>query len=153
MALEPHALAAVLLSICALLLFSRNEVPLEQSCITVLIVLVLLFEVFPFHGVADVSAATLLRGFGNEALISICQLVRLLIEVLNDGIRPHLTRWQAKYRHWFAQAMEDPDLLALAPQEMQRRFPEYDELTKDLIEVNQVLIRYRNQLHELITKD
>jgi len=77
MGLEPHALASILLSIGALILFSRNEIPLEYSCVAILIAIVLLFEVFPFEATVGVSGATFLRGFGNEALITICLLLIL----------------------------------------------------------------------------
>lgn len=77
MALEPHALAAVFLSIGALVLFSRTEIPLEYSCIAVLTAIVLLFEIFPLDGSVPVSGATFLRGFGNQALITICLLLIL----------------------------------------------------------------------------
>ena len=77
MALEPHALAAVLLSTGALILFSRKEIPLEYSCVAILIAIVLLFEIFPLDGPDPVSGATFLRGFGNEALITICLLLIL----------------------------------------------------------------------------
>ena len=56
MTLEPHALAAVLLSIGALILFSRNAIPLEYSCIAILISIVLLFEVFPLESAVQVSS-------------------------------------------------------------------------------------------------
>ena len=29
------------------------------------------------------------------------ELVRIAIEVLNEGIRPHLTKWQARFRKWY----------------------------------------------------
>jgi di/tricarboxylate transporter len=77
MALEPHALAAVLVTIAALILFSRDRIPLEYSCVGVLVVIVTLFEVFPMDGPERVSGATFLRGFGNEALITICFLLVL----------------------------------------------------------------------------
>lgn len=77
MVFEPHALAAVLLTIGALILFSRDRIPLEYSCVTVLIALVSFFEIFPLHGQVSVSGATFLRGFGNEALIVICLLLIL----------------------------------------------------------------------------
>jgi hypothetical protein len=28
-------------------------------------------------------------------------IVKLSIEVLNEGLRPHLTQWQARFRHWY----------------------------------------------------
>ncbi len=77
MTLEPHALASVLLTVAALILFSRERIPLEYSCVAVLIALVTLFEVFPLEAPIPVSGATFLRGFGNEALITICLLLVL----------------------------------------------------------------------------
>lgn len=77
MALEAHALAAIVLTIGALILFSRSSIPLEYSCIAVLTAIVLVFELAPLDSPAPVSGATFLRGFGNEALITICLLLVL----------------------------------------------------------------------------
>tara|TARA_Y100000310_G_C20684535_1_gene818117 strand:- start:3003 stop:3389 length:387 start_codon:yes stop_codon:yes gene_type:complete len=30
------------------------------------------------------------------------KLVNLLVDSLNKGMRPHLTKWQAKFRRWYA---------------------------------------------------
>lgn len=103
MTLEPHALVAVLLSACALVLFSRNEIPLEHSCIGLLVALVLIFEFFPLQGSVDVSAATFLSGFGNEALITICLLLVLAKGVEVSGalheIGKQLSRLWLRNRH------------------------------------------------------
>ena len=93
MALEPHALAAVLLCVGALTLFSRNEIPLEYSCIAILIAIVLLFEVFPLETAEPVSGATFLRGFGNEALITICLLLVLAKGVEISGALHVVGKW------------------------------------------------------------
>ena len=29
------------------------------------------------------------------------ELIDIVLKVLNDGLRPHLTKWQAKYRAWY----------------------------------------------------
>ncbi|MDH4071891.1 MAG: SLC13 family permease, partial [Gammaproteobacteria bacterium] len=79
MALEPHALFALGLTFFALVLFSRDRIPLEYSCTAILIVTVVVFEVFP---VAGTRGSTFLQGFGNEALITICLLL-----VLAKGIK------------------------------------------------------------------
>lgn len=79
---------------------------------------------------------------------STSQIVNLSVEVLNEGLRPHLTKWQARFRHWYERQMEnktDAD-----PQELQKGFPAYDELAKDLLEVNQRLIAYRAKMNELV---
>jgi len=96
MALEPHALAAVLLSVGALILFSRKEIPLEYSCLAILIAIVLLFEIFPLESAAPVSGATFLRGFGNEALITICLLLVLAKGVEISGALHTAGKWLSR---------------------------------------------------------
>lgn len=103
MALDAHALAAVLLTVGALVLFSRSEIPLEYSCVAVLIAVVSVFEIFPVDGPVPVSGATFLRGFGNEALITICLLLILAKGVEVSGalhaVGKLLTRaWLASYQ-------------------------------------------------------
>lgn len=77
MALEPHALAALLLTVGALILFSRDKIPLEYSCVAVLVALVTIFELFPVDGSVEFNGSKFLRSFGNEALITICLLLIL----------------------------------------------------------------------------
>ena len=77
MPLTPHAAAAIGLTIAALLLISRERIRLEYSCAGVLIVLVVLFELFPSPEPHPLRGAELLQGFGNEALITICLLLVL----------------------------------------------------------------------------
>lgn len=36
------------------------------------------------------------------------------------------------------------------PQSFQKRFPDYDRLSEELIDVNEKLIRYRQKMYELI---
>ncbi|MBB3988506.1 hypothetical protein GGQ68_004863 [Sagittula marina] len=78
---------------------------------------------------------------------STSQIISLSVEVLNEGLRPHLTKWQARFRHWYEKQMEtksDAD-----PQSVQKNFPAYDELVADLLTVNQRLIKYREKMNEL----
>lgn len=79
------------------------------------------------------------------------KIVRLSIEVLNYGIRPHLTKWQARFRRWYETRLADEKRLDAAPQDLQQEFPQYDALTEDLHQVNQRLIRYREKMYELVT--
>jgi di/tricarboxylate transporter len=64
------------LIVTALVLFTRDRLPLESSSLAVIIVLVLGFHLFPYEvdGVA-VDPAQFLLGFGNEALVAICSLI------------------------------------------------------------------------------
>lgn len=77
------------------------------------------------------------------------ELVRIAVEVLNEGIRPHLTKWQAKFRKWYTAQLENKANVDLSPQDCQKKYPEYNELTKDLLEVNKRLTEYRKILREL----
>lgn len=78
------------------------------------------------------------------------KIVRLSIEVLNEGLRPHLTRWQARFRRWYERASEETDFVKISPQEIQQQFPHFQELADDLKVVNDRLIAYRKRMHQLI---
>lgn len=68
------------------------------------------------------------------------KLVQLLVDALNEGLRSHLTKWQAKFRRWYVKkAKKHPNK---TPQEIQRLYPEYKELVKDLKRVNKQLVEY-----------
>ena len=56
------------------------------------------------------------------------RLVELLVDTLNDGLRPHLTRWRAKYEWWYDKAVAKDEHNELTPQDIQSRYSEYDEL-------------------------
>jgi di/tricarboxylate transporter len=73
---DAHGIAVVVLIVTALILFTRDRLPLESSSLAVIIVLVLGFHLFPYEvdGVA-VDPAQFLLGFGNEALVAICSLI------------------------------------------------------------------------------
>jgi hypothetical protein len=77
------------------------------------------------------------------------QLVTIAIDVLNEGLRPHLTRWQARFRQWYQAESKKDQATGLAPQELQKRFPDYDQLTQNMKEVNQRLINYRETLRKI----
>lgn len=76
------------------------------------------------------------------------KVVNLSIDVLNLGIRPHLTRWQARFRTWYERQLASQ--ADKEPQEIQRMFPAYEELRADLIEVNRRLISYRGAMYQLV---
>ena len=78
------------------------------------------------------------------------EIVRMSIGVLNDGLRPHLTKWQARFRRWYGKATEYSEYIDQSPQDIQRRYPKYDELQADLLVVNQRLMAYRKIMYELV---
>lgn len=76
------------------------------------------------------------------------ELVRISTATLNDGLRPHLTKWQAKFRNWY-QANTDR-LKEITPQELQREYPEYEELKNEIISINSELIAYARELKKIV---
>jgi len=76
-AIDAHGVAVLILTVIALFLFTRDRIPLESSSLTILILLVAGFTLFPYQrdGEVLVSAADFFAGFGNEALVAICALM------------------------------------------------------------------------------
>jgi len=71
-----HALAVLALTAAALILFTRDKIPLESSSLLVLLVLAVGFELFPFQaGGRRLQAADFFHGFGHEALVAVCALM------------------------------------------------------------------------------
>jgi len=69
------------------------------------------------------------------------------VDALNNGLRPHLTRWQATFRHWYDEALKKS--LDKSPQEVQRDYPQYSELVEDLIKVNKQLVKYADVIKQI----
>lgn len=80
------------------------------------------------------------------------KIIRLSIEVLNEGLRPHLTKWQARYRRWYDRQLKREENIDMFPQDLQKSFPQFEGLSKELMDVNARLIKYRNKMYELITR-
>ena len=73
---DPHAIAAMLLTLVALVLFTRDKIPLETSSMVVLALLAVGFELFPYHAHGrSLHASEFFHGFGHEALIAVCALM------------------------------------------------------------------------------
>lgn len=73
---EPHALGVLLLTVFALFLFSRSRVPLETSALSVLVALVVGFQLFPYQGEEGwLNPISLFQGFGHPALIAVSALM------------------------------------------------------------------------------
>ena len=73
---DSHGIAVLLLTVVALILFTRDRIPLESSALGILIFLVAGFQFFPYSsdGVV-VGPVQFFAGFGNEALVTICALM------------------------------------------------------------------------------
>ncbi len=74
-------------------------------------------------------------------------LVHLLVDALNEGLRPHLTQWQAQFRHWYNESLKNST--GRSPQEIQRDYPRYRELVDDLIKVNKQLVQYAAVIRQI----
>lgn len=78
------------------------------------------------------------------------KVVHLSIELLNEGLRPHLTRWQAKFRRWYDKQLSNTSFDDLPPQEIQSKYKEFSELEADLLSLNKKLMAYRRKMYELV---
>ncbi len=69
---DTHAIIVILLTGVTLYLFTRDRIPLETTGLVVILLLVLLFYLFPYK---NIRPADFFANFGNEALITICALL------------------------------------------------------------------------------
>ena len=91
-------------------------------------------------------ARELMKEIPVQKLSHDAKLIYITEEVLNKELRPHLTKWQAKYQKWYNVQPKDDDR---TPQEIQREYNEYNELVKDLIETNGHMIAYIDILRKI----
>ena len=90
---DQHAIAILILTILALILFTRERIPLETSSLFVIAALTIGFELFPYHYDGRVlHSIELFSGFGHEALIAVCALMiagQGLVRILGgiEGLR------------------------------------------------------------------
>lgn len=75
------------------------------------------------------------------------KLAGVLISALNQGLRPHLTKWQARFRRWYAQALDQNP--TVSPQEVQRQYPQFSELLRELRAVNEQLMEFASILNKI----
>lgn len=78
------------------------------------------------------------------------ELINLSEQVLNEGLRPHLTKWQAKFRSWYKN--ESNTTNNISPQELQKKFPDIDQLVSDLKNTNNHMIEYKRLMGEIAFK-
>lgn len=75
-------------------------------------------------------------------------LVKMASDILNKGLRPHLTKNQAKFRKWYENELTNNT--HESPQDIQKRYPQYKEILSDMKRVNEYLIQYAKQLKKFI---
>ena len=75
--IDVHGVAVLILTVVALVLFTRDRIPLESSSLAILILLVAGFTLFPYvrDGERLLAPADFFAGFGSEALVAICALM------------------------------------------------------------------------------
>ncbi|BDQ33709.1 SLC13 family permease [Pseudodesulfovibrio portus] len=93
-----HALAVLALTGVALVLFSREKLPLQTSSLLVMVALIVGFEVFPFQtDRGTLHAVDFFLGFGNEALIAVCALMIAGQGLLRTGALDPMGRMLARF--------------------------------------------------------
>ncbi|MDX1460930.1 MAG: SLC13 family permease, partial [Xanthomonadales bacterium] len=96
-----HALAVLLLTAAALFLFTRERIPLETSSLLVLVLLVVGFELFPFHqGDVELDTQRFFYGFGHEALVAVCALMIAGQALVQTGALEPVARNLARFWKW-----------------------------------------------------
>jgi Na+/H+ antiporter NhaD/arsenite permease-like protein len=94
-----HALGVMLLTILALVLFTREKIPLESSSFFILIALAVGFELYPFHADGRVlHAVDFFHGFGHEALVAVCALMIAGQGIVRTGALEPVGRVLARLR-------------------------------------------------------
>ncbi|MDH3760855.1 MAG: SLC13 family permease [Gammaproteobacteria bacterium] len=93
-----HAYAVMALVVLALILFASDRVPLASSSLLILVLLTLLFEIFPYSSsYGQVRASDLFLGFGHQALVAVCALMIAGQALVRTGalepIGRQLARW------------------------------------------------------------
>ena len=79
-------------------------------------------------------------------------LVEISIQILNKCIRPHLTKWQDKYRKWYENELEKNKDKQISPQEIQKEYEYYDEMVEDILNVNKKIKEYSKILYSIAVK-
>ncbi|HPE58943.1 MAG TPA: SLC13 family permease [Thiolinea sp.] len=87
MMINPHALAVLLLTLFALILFTRERIPLQTSSLVVLCLLTGGFALYPYQ-LADgsyLNPESFFYGFGHEALVAVCALMIIGAALVKTG--------------------------------------------------------------------
>ncbi len=84
---NPHALSVLVLVVFALVLFSRDRIPLETSSLVVLAALAVGFELFPYQGPGGITlnSTDFFLGFGHQALVAVSALMILGQGLIRSG--------------------------------------------------------------------
>ncbi|GHA07633.1 potassium transporter TrkA [Arenicella chitinivorans] len=98
MQLDPHAMWALGLTVFALILFTRERIPLETSSLMVVVILAISFQVFPYQNSAGQTLRPVMffAGFAHEALVAVCGLMVAGYALVRTGALDPIGRGLAK---------------------------------------------------------
>lgn len=108
-----------------------------------------IFEVYDSWYNFFATARNLMKEIPAERLKHSSELIELTELVLNKGLRPHLTIWQAKFRKWYNENISKKKNIGKTPQQIQEMYPYYEQLTKDLADTNTRMIKYKNLMEKI----
>jgi len=92
-----HALAVMILIVVALVLFAREEIPLETTSLVVLVILTVGFQLFPFQTETEtLHPSDFFLGFGNRALIAVSALMIVGQGMISTGALEPVGRFLAR---------------------------------------------------------
>ena len=98
MHLDPHAIWSLALTVAALILFTRDRIPLETSSLLVIVLLAISFSLFPYTSPngTTLNPISFFSGFGHEALIAVCGLMVAGYGIVRTGALDPVGRALAK---------------------------------------------------------
>ena len=74
--LNAHAIAVMILTAIALIMFTNNKIPMETSSLVILVLLTIGFYLFPYtHQGVTLNPLEFYSGFGHEALVAVIALM------------------------------------------------------------------------------
>ena len=77
------------------------------------------------------------------------ELVNLIVRFLNEVMRPYLTKWGVRYNEWYDNEIKKEELKGTNPVDIQKSYTHYQELSSDLLSINEKVIKYSNRLREI----
>ena len=92
-----HALAVMILIIVALILFTREAIPLQTTSLVVLVTITVGFTLFPYEVDGRVlQASDFFLGFGHKALVAVCGLMLVGQGLIRTGALEPVGRFLAR---------------------------------------------------------
>ncbi|MFL2840462.1 MAG: SLC13 family permease [Pseudohongiellaceae bacterium] len=95
--LNTHAMAVMILTVIALVMFTNNKLPMETSSLFILVILTVGFYLFPYsHDGAQLDPLEFYSGFGHEALVAVTALMVIGHGLTRTGALEPVGRMLAK---------------------------------------------------------